>query len=87
VRAGLDANHRPHKWHDHNVRVVVLGNFMLQTPTAAQQQRICSFGKQLRQRYRLHIAQVKVHQELVTTECPGIYLRPYMDQVRARQLI
>ena len=87
VRAGLDANHRPHKWNDHNVGVVVLGNFMLQTPTSAQMQRICAFGKQLRQRYRLQIAQVKVHQELVTTECPGIHLRPYMDQVRARQMI
>ncbi|HVU38443.1 MAG TPA: N-acetylmuramoyl-L-alanine amidase [Opitutales bacterium] len=87
VRPGYDARGVLHKWNDHNVGVVVLGNFMLQTPTAAQQRKICEFGHALRQQYRLAIAQVKVHQELVTTECPGVHMRPYLDQVRARQLI
>jgi hypothetical protein len=87
VRPGYDQNHVLHKWNDHNVGVVVLGNFMQQTPSDAQKQRIISFGAQLRKRYRLTIAQVKVHQELVTTECPGVHLRPYMDQVRQRGLI
>jgi hypothetical protein len=76
-----------HRWNDHNVGVVVLGNFMLQTPTDAQKQKICSFGSSLRQQYKLSLAQVKVHQELVATECPGVQLRPYLDQIRQRQLI
>jgi hypothetical protein len=41
----------------------------------------------LRKQYQLSIAQVKVHQELVTTECPGIHMRPYMDEVRKQALI
>jgi len=87
VRNGYDANHVLHKWNDHNVGVVVLGNFMLQAPTEAQKAKICSFGQVLRKRYRLEIAQVKVHQELVTTECPGVQMRPYMDLVRKQALI
>jgi hypothetical protein len=87
VRAGYDDKHVLHKWNDNNLGIVVLGNFMLQQPTAAQQQRICSFGLQLRKQYYLSIEQIRVHQELVTTECPGVHLRPYMDQVRARRLI
>jgi len=87
VRNGVDANHVLHRWNDHNVGVVVLGNFMVQEPTAAQKARICVFGAQLRKQYRLAIAQVKVHQELVTTECPGVNLRPYMDHVRKMQLV
>jgi hypothetical protein len=76
VREGYDQNHVLHKWNDHNIGVVVLGNFMLQNPTDAQKQRICAFGAQLRKHYRLSIAQVRVHQELVSTECPGVHLRP-----------
>lgn len=87
VRPGYDTHHVLHKWNDHNVGVVVLGNFMLQNPSEAQKQRIIAFGAQLRKHYRLAIAQVKVHQELVTTECPGIHLRPYMDLVREKGLI
>jgi hypothetical protein len=87
VRADYDSHHVYHKWNDHNVGVVVLGNFMLQSPTAAQKQRICLFGAYLRRKYNLTIAQVKVHQELVTTECPGVNLRPYMDEVRRDRLI
>ena len=87
VRNGVDENHVVHKWNDHNVGVVVLGNFMIQEPTAAQKERICLFGAQLRKQYNLTIAQVKVHQELVTTECPGVNLRPYMDHVRKMQLV
>ncbi len=87
VREGYDQNHVLHKWNDHNIGVVVLGNFMLQNPTDAQRQRICAFGARLRKQYRLSIAQVKVHQELVATECPGVHLRPYMDMVRQKSLI
>ena len=87
VRPGYDANHVLHKWNDHNVGVVVLGNFMLQDPSEAQKQRIISWGAELRAKYRLSIAQIKVHQELVSTECPGVRLRPYMDLVRQKRLI
>jgi hypothetical protein len=87
VRNGYDAYHQLHKWNDHNVGVVVLGNFMLQSPTAAQKAKILVFGARLRRQYGLSIAQVKVHQELVTTECPGIHMRPYMDEVRKNEMI
>jgi hypothetical protein len=87
VRNGYDTRHQLHRWNDHNVGVVVLGNFMLQEPTAAQKAKICVLGAKLRRQYDLSIAQVKVHQELVTTECPGIHMRPYMDEVRKQEMI
>ncbi len=87
VRADLDPSHVLHKWNDHNVGVVVLGNFMLQAPTDAQRQTIVSFGARLRKQYQLAISQVKVHQELVSTECPGVHLRPYLDRVRQQGMI
>jgi hypothetical protein len=87
VREGYDQKHVLRKWNDHNVGVVVLGNFMLQAPTEPQKERVRSWGAQLRQEYGLSVSQVKVHQELVATECPGIHLRPYMDMVRQQGLI
>jgi len=87
VREGYDQEHVLRKWNDHNVGVVVLGNFDLQVPTEAQKARIRAWGAQLRSEYRLTIAQVKVHQELVATKCPGKNLRPYMDSIRQQGLI
>ncbi len=74
-------------WNDHNIGVVVLGNFMLQEPTTQQKEKICSFGSLLRRQYGLSIRQVKTHQELVSTECPGVNMEPYMKYVRRNDLI
>jgi N-acetylmuramoyl-L-alanine amidase CwlA len=72
---------------EHNVGVVVLGNFDIQAPTAAQKESVKSFGQLLRKQYNLAATKIKTHQEIVSTECPGDGLQPYMIQVRKQGLI
>jgi len=75
-------NHNPN-----NIGVVVLGNFDLQPMTDAQRQQVKVFGAMLRKQYGLAISNVKTHQELVSTECPGTGMQPYMVSVRKQGLI
>jgi hypothetical protein len=72
---------------EHNVGVVVLGNFDLQGMTQAQRDKVKVFGQLLRKQYSLPIARVYTHQEIVRTECPGDNMQPFMLQVRKQGLI
>ncbi len=72
---------------EHNIGVVVLGNFDMQKPTQAQFDRIRTFGYLLRKQYNLPISRVKTHQEIVSTECPGNNMQPYMVRIRREGLI
>jgi len=72
---------------EHNIGVVVLGNFEMQAPSAAQKDKMRSFGSVLRKQYSLPISRVKTHREIVTTECPGANMQSYMVQVRKQGLI
>jgi len=72
---------------EHNVGVVVLGNFDLQTMTTAQKQKVQQFGLALRNYYRLPISRIKTHQEIVSTECPGRAMQPFMVAIRRQGLI
>ena len=72
---------------EHNLGIVVLGNFDLQAMTAAQKDKAKSFGMLVRKQYSLSIARVYTHQEIVSTECPGTGMQPYMVQVRKQGLI
>ena len=72
---------------EHNIGVGVLGNFEMQVPSAAQKEKIRSFGTILRKQYGLPISRVKTHQEIVSTECPGTNMQPYMVQIRKQGLI
>lgn len=86
---------RPLNWQgahvkDHNegnIGVVALGNFDRQTPSAPQ---IASLNRQitaLMRQYRVSIANVKTHQELGPTACPGTNLQRYMVAVRNNRQI
>jgi hypothetical protein len=72
---------------ENNVGVVVMGNFDLQDPTEAQKKAILSFGIILRKQFKLPIKRVYTHQEIVSTDCPGKGMQPYMVQVRKQGLI
>lgn len=72
---------------EHNIGVVVLGNFDMQSPTREQKDRIRVFGALLRKQYNLPISRVYTHQEIVKTECPGGAMQPYMVQIRRQGLI
>jgi hypothetical protein len=72
---------------EHNIGIVVLGNFDLQSVTQAQKDRIRTFGALVRKQYNLPLARVYTHKEIVSTECPGDNMQPYMVQVRRQGLI
>jgi hypothetical protein len=72
---------------EHNIGIVVLGNFDLQPLTSAQKEKARSFGMLVRKQYSLPISRVYTHQEIVSTECPGTGMQPYMVQVRRQGLI
>jgi len=72
---------------EHNIGVVCLGNFDLQTMSAAQKDKARSFGQLLRHQYGLSISQVKTHKEIVKTECPGNDMQPFMVMLRTQKLI
>ena len=65
----------------------VLGNFDMQAMSAAQKEKVKSFGILLRKQYNLPISRVYTHQEIVSTECPGDNMQPYMVQIRKQKLI
>ena len=72
---------------EHNIGIVVLGNFDMQTMTAAQKDKARSFGMLVRKQYNLPISRVYTHKEIVSTECPGDAMQPYMVQIRRQGLV
>lgn len=72
---------------EHNIGVVVLGNFDLQAMTIQQKEKVKTFGSLLRKQYSLPISRVYTHQEIVKTECPGDNMQPYMLAIRKQRLI
>ena len=72
---------------EHNLGVVVLGNFDMQPMTQQQKDKVRIFGSLLRKQYALPIARVYTHQEIVSTECPGHGMQPYMIAIRRQRLI
>ena len=63
-------NHNPH-----NIGVMVLGDFELQSPTPAQVAVLSAAVRELRDRYRVPLSGVHTHQELGPTLCPGTHLQ------------
>ena len=72
---------------EHNIGIVVLGNFEMQTMSQAQKDKVRVFGQLVRKQYNLPISRVYTHQEIVSTECPGSAMQPYMVQVRRQGLV
>lgn len=66
-----------------NLGVMVLGNFEIQRPTAAQFSTLDQFVAYQMRQYRVSIRSVYTHQELRPTACPGRSLQAYMRQTRA----
>jgi hypothetical protein len=72
---------------EHNIGIVVLGNFDLQAMSQAQKDKVKSFGLLVRKQYGLSASRIYTHQEIVSTECPGDNMQPYMVQVRKQGVI
>jgi len=71
------------KFHnEHNIGVLVLGNFMEQRPTPEALSALDRFLVDLMRRHRVPVSRVFTHQELRATACPGVHLQRAMDDAR-----
>jgi hypothetical protein len=67
---------------EHNLGIVLLGNFEIQTPAAAQLVALAGFIAFARRIYTIPMSEVHTHGELGKTSCPGKKLQAYMDRAR-----
>ncbi len=72
---------------EHNLGVVVLGNFDMQPMTQQQKTKSASSVPSSASNTPSPIARVYTHQEIVSTECPGHGIQPYMVAIRRERLI
>ena len=66
-----------------NIGVMCLGNFEVQSPTRRQVQAMDTLIVALGRKYRIPAREVKTHQELAPTACPGRSLQRYMNATRS----
>ncbi len=69
---------------EHNLGVMVLGNFNVHAPTTAATAGLDRFVASQMQRYRVPMSRVYTHQEIKSTACPGTRLQRYMVATRGR---
>lgn len=70
----------------HNVGVMVLGNFDQQAPTTAQLNALVASVRGLRAHYGVSPNRIYTHQELSPTRCPGTQLQPHVVSMRSQRL-
>jgi len=66
----------------HNIGVMLLGNFKEQYPSQEQINTLASVLGKLKDRYNIPDSNVHTHRELGETACPGRYLQSEVDQYR-----
>lgn len=67
----------------HNIGIMVLGNFDKQQPSAAQVNALVATLRNMVKTYRIPVRNVKTHQELNPTACPGKSLQARMNAIRS----
>ncbi|WP_428386750.1 peptidoglycan recognition protein family protein [Mucisphaera sp.] len=72
----------PNGANEHNVGVLVLGNFDRQRPSDRQFAGLVQTLRWLGARYRVGVGGIYTHQELNPTACPGKVLQAQMDALR-----
>jgi len=68
----------------HNLGIVLLGNFDRSTPTPEAQRSLATMLTFEMQRLRIRLGEVRTHQELAPTACPGRTLQGLMNHLRSR---
>lgn len=68
---------------EHNLGVMVLGNFDEQRPTSEALASLDAFVADRMQAYRVSLSRVFTHQEINPTACPGRNLQAYMVSTRS----
>ncbi|MDX2147852.1 MAG: peptidoglycan recognition family protein [Planctomycetota bacterium] len=69
---------------EHNLGIMLMGNFDRHAPTAAQLASLDAFVVSQMRSYRVPLARVFTHQEIKPTACPGRNLQRYVAQSRSR---
>lgn len=69
---------------EHNLGIMVMGNFDQQRPTSAQLETLDGFVAAQARFYRVPPSRIFTHQEIMSTACPGRNLQGYMQQTRSR---
>ncbi len=67
---------------EHNLGIMLLGNFDNQQPTQAQLQAMIQTVQVFRRRYNVPAHRVVTHQEITPTACPGRNLQPQIASLR-----
>ncbi len=89
-RAGRVWEARPLKYqgahvadlNEHNVGIMLLGNFEKQSPSNIQLASAQSMISSIMGQYNVPVHRVYTHQELKPTQCPGRYLQPRLVAMR-----
>lgn len=68
---------------EHNIGVLVLGNFDVQRPTPQALSSLDQFLGVLMARYNVPLSRVYTHREIGQSACPGANLQHYMNNTRA----
>ena len=68
---------------EHNIGIMMLGNFDIQYPSHAQTPALCRVLSLLMRQYRVPVSRIFTHQEIVPTACPGKALQPRMVALRS----
>jgi hypothetical protein len=69
---------------EHNLGVMVMGNYDEQSPTNASARALDDFVAAMMRKYRVPVARVYTHQEIKPTACPGRSLQYLMESTRSR---
>jgi hypothetical protein len=69
---------------EHNLGIMLMGDFNRQRPTGEQIAALVAFVPQQMQKYRVPVGRVHTHQELMPTACPGRNLQRFMVAARSR---
>lgn len=67
---------------EHNMGIVLMGNFDRQRPTGLQYQSLTAALTYFQRAYQIPVKHVYTHQELNKTECPGVRLQRHMVSLR-----
>lgn len=69
---------------EHNLGVMMLGNYDEQAPTNAASKALDDFVAAMMRKYRVPVNRVYTHQEIRPTACPGRSLQRVMESARSR---
>ncbi len=72
---------------ENNLGIMCLGNFDIQSPSSEQLRSLVAVIKAAQAEHKVSLSNVKTHQEINPTACPGKVLQAYMIQIRKNKTL